>query len=203
MSPITRYARACSPRACSPRYTRSNMNERSDEHRFADLLALPDLARAFGSFDEVAHECVDASRARRAEQLELFARELGPGQDPVPDRVVDVVVDVRDAIDDADDPALQRRRLELSGMREDPVANLRGEVQLLRDAERLLVVAEAAAEPRAERVVQRLLARVPERRVAGIVPSEIASTRSSFSCSARATTREIADVSRVCVIRVR
>ena len=34
-------------------------------------------------------------------------------------------------------------------------------------------------------------------------PSPIASTRSSFSRSARATTREIADVSSVCVIRVR
>ena len=59
--------------------------------------------------------------------------------------------------------------LPLAGVREDAVADLVGEVEFPRDAERLLVVQEVAAEPLAQRLVERLLARVAERRVPGVV----------------------------------
>ena len=42
--------------------------------------------------------------------ISAAGRSLGP-QDPGPQRVVDVVVDVGDAVDQLDDPPLQRRRL--------------------------------------------------------------------------------------------
>ena len=96
-------------------------------------------------------------------------RQVGLGEDPVADRVVDVVVDVRDAIDDAHDLALERLRLLRARVREDAVADLVREVEPSRDPQRLLVVAEPPPERRVERVVERLLARVPERRVAGVV----------------------------------
>ena len=54
-------------------------------------------------------------------------------------------------------------------MREDAVAHLRGEVQRLGDPQRLLVVAEAAAEALLQRGVERLLARVAEGRMAHVV----------------------------------
>ena len=91
-------------------------------------------------------------------------------EEPVPHRVVDVVVDVRDAVDEPHDLALERLRLALAGVREDPVADLVREVERARDAERLLVVAEAPAEALLQRRVERVLARVPERRVAHVVP---------------------------------
>ena len=55
-------------------------------------------------------------------------------------------------------------------MREDAVADLVGEVQPARDPQRLLVVTEPPAERCVERIVERLLARMPERRMAGVVP---------------------------------
>ena len=119
--------------------------------------------------DEVVDEPVDPLRAGRAEQLDLLAGQLLLGEDPVADRVVDVVVDVGDAVDDPDDPALERLRLLRPGVGEDAVADLVREVQPPRDPPRLLVVAEAAAEGGVERVVERLLAGVTERRVAGVV----------------------------------
>ena len=85
------------------------------------------------------------------------------------DRVVDVVVDVRDAVDDADDLPLVRLRLDLARVLEDAVADLPREVQLLGDPQRLLVVAKPGAEPLAQALVERLLAGVPERRVAHVV----------------------------------
>ena len=91
-------------------------------------------------------------------------------EQPVPHRVVDVVVDVRDAVDEPDDLPLERLRLLLAGVREDPVAHLVREVERACDPERLLVVPEAAAEALPERVVERVLARVPEGRVPGVVP---------------------------------
>ncbi len=109
------------------------------------------------------------SEPRRAEQLDLGVRKVGLGEDAVPDRVVDVVVDVRDAVDDANDLALERLRLLRARVREDAVAHLMGEVEPPRDAQRLLVVAEPPAERCVESVVERLLARVAERRVAGVV----------------------------------
>ena len=145
-------------------------HERAErEHRLADLVALADVPGLLRGLDQIVDEAVDALGAGRAEQLDLGVWEIGLGEDAVPDRVVDVVVDVGDAIDDADDLALERLRLLHARVREDAVADLVGEVQPARDAQRLLVVTEAPAERRVERVVERLLARVPERRVARVV----------------------------------
>ena len=109
------------------------------------------------------------SVARSAEERQLVGRKLVRREDPVADRVVDVVVDVGDAIDEPHDRTLERRRLLHPGMREDPVTHLVGEIEALRDAERLLVVPEPPAEPCAHDVVECLLARVPEWRVPRIV----------------------------------
>ena len=90
--------------------------------------------------------------------------------------VVDVVVDVGDAVDEADDPALERVRLVRPGVVEDPVADLGGQVEPapvalehVDDPQRVLVVAEAAVEALAQRLVERLLAGVAERRVPEVV----------------------------------
>ncbi len=99
----------------------------------------------------------------------LFGGEIFLAQQSVPHRVVDVVVDVRDAIDEPHDLAFERRRLLLPRVREDPVADLVGEVEGLRDSERLLVVAKASLEALLHRVVERVLARVAERRVTHVV----------------------------------
>jgi len=87
------------------------------------------------------------------------------------------VVDVGDPVDQAHDPALQGRRLAWAGVVEDAVARLDGEVkaatvalQHLDHTQRLLVVAEVAPEALVRRLVERLLARVPERRVPEVVP---------------------------------
>ena len=90
-------------------------------------------------------------------------------EDPVADRVVDVVVDVRDAVDDANDFALERLGLELAGVREDAVPHLHGEVQPLGDPQRVLVVAEPPPEAFVNSSVERVLARVSERRMSGVV----------------------------------
>ena len=91
-------------------------------------------------------------------------------------RVVDVVVDVGDAVDQADDPALERVGLVRPRVVEDPVANFVGEVESAAIAlqhvdhpQRMLVVAETAAEALLQELVQRLLARVSERRVPEVV----------------------------------
>jgi hypothetical protein len=100
---------------------------------------------------------------------------LGP-QDAGAQCVVDVVVDVRDAVDEADDLPLQGRRLVRPRVVEDPVARLHREIEAapvplerLHDAQRLLVVPEMSAEARGERLVEGLLARVPEGGVAEVV----------------------------------
>jgi hypothetical protein len=79
------------------------------------------------------------------------------------------VVDVRDAVDDPNDLAFLRRRLLRPGVGEDPVADLVGQVQATRDAERLLVVTEPAPEALSQRLVEGLLAGVTERCVARVV----------------------------------
>ena len=94
---------------------------------------------------------------------------------------------------------------------EDAFARLEREVQpakarvavleLIDDAQRLQVVLEAAEVAHAG--VERVLARVAERRVAEVVREAIASTRSSFKRSARATVRAICATSSECVSRVR
>ena len=143
------------------------MNARS-EHRVADLLALGDVALALRGLDQVVDERVDALRAGGAEHVELVVRQIALREDAVADRVVDVVVDVGDAVDDAHDLPLESR-----GSRS-PVcvripSSIRGWVEPLGDAKRLLVVAEAATETFRERGVERLLAGVAERCVAHVV----------------------------------
>ncbi len=92
------------------------------------------------------------------------------------DRVVDVVVDVGDAVDDAHDLPLERLRVVVARVLEDPVPHLPREVEApplplepLDDAQRVLVVAEAAAAALAQELVERLLPGVPERRMAEVV----------------------------------
>ncbi len=107
---------------------------------------------------------------------DLLGREVVRGENPCPDRIVDVVVQIGHSIDDADDLSLERRRLARPGVVEDPVARLPGEVQTttvplehLDDPQRVLVVAEPAAEARLEHRVEGVLARVAERRVPEIM----------------------------------
>ena len=78
--------------------------------------------------------------------------------------VVDVVVDVREAVDEADDAALERLRLLRAGVLENAVAHLPRQVEAaavalepLDDAQRVLVVAEAAETALAQQLVERLL----------------------------------------------
>ena len=67
-------------------------------------------------------ERVDPLGAPRAEQRDLVGREIALDEEAVAQRVVDVVVDVGDPIDDPDDAPLERLRLLLARVREDPVA---------------------------------------------------------------------------------
>ena len=105
------------------------------------------------------------------------AGQVALGDDPGADGVVDVVVDVGDAVDEPDDPALERRRLQRAGVVEDPVPHLLGQVEagaapleVLDQPQRVLVVAEAGAAALLQRVVEHLLADVAERRMAEVVP---------------------------------
>src|SRR5947207_233972 len=139
------------------------------EHRLADLLALHDVAGGLGRLDEVVHQRVDSTRAGLAEQCHLVLEKILGPQDPEAYGIVDVMVDVRDAVDDPNDLPLVRRGLALPGVRQDPVFDFRGEIEVLRDAERLLVVPEPAAESLRERLVERLLARMAERRMTHVV----------------------------------
>ena len=135
-----------------------------------------------------------------AEHVDLVPRQVGLLEDPVPHRVVDVVVDVRHPVDDAHDLALEHRRLALARVGEDPVHDLVRQVEPLARASGLLVVTEAA------RGAARRAPASPAWPNGGCPmswPRPIASVRSSFSRSARATTRAIPVVSRVWVMRVR
>ena len=122
------------------------------------------------------HDRVDARRAAPAEQGDGAARQLVGVEHAGAQCVVDVVVDVRDAVDELDDAALERLRRDGPGVVEDAVAHLVGEVEAaavalehVDDAQRVLVVAEAAVEALAQRAVEPGLARVPERRVPEVV----------------------------------
>ena len=140
------------------------------------------------------------SRAGRAEHLDLVARQVALFEDAVADRVVDVVVDVGDAVDDAHDLALERLRLARAGVREDAVDDFVVRLSRCRDARRLLVVAETAVAQSSSSAASPAW---PNGGWPMSCPSPIASARSSFSRSARATTRAIPVVSSVCVMRVR
>ena len=126
-------------------------------------------------------------------------------------RVVDVVVDVGDAVDQPHDPPLERGGQLGPGVAQDAVAHRLGQVQAaavalehVDDAQRVLVVAEAAA--RSAACSARSSASSPACPNGGWPrswPRPIASVRSSFSRSARATVREMPQASIVWVSRVR
>ena len=146
------------------------------EHGLGDRLALADVARDVRGLDQVVDDRVDARRARRAEHRHGRLRQLGGVQHAGAQRVVDVVVDVRHAVDELDDAALERLRRDRPGVVEDAVAHLVRQVEAaavalehVDDAQRVLVVAEAALEALAQRAVQRRLAGMTEGRVAEIV----------------------------------
>ena len=139
------------------------------QHRRADLLVLADLACRLRGLDQVVDERVDPLRAGVAEQLDLGSRQVGGREQSPADRVVDVVVDVGDAVDEPDDPSLERRRLLLARVREDAVAHLRRQIELLGDPQRLLVVPEVRPEVPAQARVELLLPRMPERRMSRVV----------------------------------
>ena len=129
-------------------------HERAErEHRLPHVRRLPDVVDAIRRRDDVAHERVDALGARRPEHLDLVLRKVFFPQQAVAERVVDVVVDVRDAVDEPHDLALERRRLALPGVGQDPVADLERQVERACDPMRLLVVPEPSAEPLVQRLV--------------------------------------------------
>ena len=108
-----------------------------------------------------------------AEDRDLLRRQVGDPEHARAHGVVDVVVDVGDAVDEPDDLALERRRLARpAGVAQDPVAHRLGEVEPLEPVhhpQRVLVVAEAAAEALARAAIEHVLADVAERRVAEVV----------------------------------
>ena len=182
------------------------MNARSASIALADLVALHDVAApAPTSRRGRARACrCGASRSRRAARSRPRGRSSGD-EDPGADRVVDVVVDVRDAVDDADDLPLERLRLVGAGVLEDPVAHLPGQVQpaavaleQLDDAQRVLVVAEAAGRRARAALVERLLAGVAERRVAEVVAERRSPRRDPRSAAARARRRARSRRPRAC-----
>ena len=83
------------------------------------------------------------------------------------------MVDVGDPVHEPDDLALERRGLAgAAGVPQDAVAHRLGEVEALEhgdDPQRVLVVAEAAAEALAAGAVEHVLADVPERRMPDVV----------------------------------
>ena len=129
------------------------------------------------ALDDVADEGVDPGRSGGAEQIDLMGREILGAEDPRAQGVVDVVVDVGDPVDELDDPPLQSRRLARARVVEDAVAHLLGQVepapvalQHLDHPQRVLVVLEARAAALAQSRVECLLARMPEGRMAEVVP---------------------------------
>ena len=107
------------------------------------------------------------------EHIERTGRELAGLEHARPERVVDVVIDVGDAVGEPDDLGLEGGGLG-HGPRvvHDAVAHLPGEVEaravvleVLDDAQALLVVTERPPEERRER----LLAQMTERRVPQVV----------------------------------
>ena len=116
-------------------------------------------------------EAVDALR-RRSGRAARSPRAAGRPRSSIPKRmrVVDVVVDVGDAVDDADDLPLERVRLAVAGVREDAVADLVRQVQPRAIRYDCSLWRNAEPEALAEHLVERVLARVAERRVAHVVP---------------------------------
>src|SRR5204862_1104269 len=111
-----------------------------------------DVAGRRRALDEVGYERVDSPRAALAEKRDLLLGELFRSEEAGPKGVVDVVVDVSDAVDQADDFSFECPRVLQPGVVEDPVSNLRCEVEAtpvaleqFHDSERLLVVAEMPA----------------------------------------------------------
>src|SRR5207245_3598969 len=147
-------------------------------HRGPRVGSLHDVARELRVLDHVVHERVYARGAVAPEHGDGLGGKLLLAQQAGADRVVDVVIDVGDAVDDAHDAPLERRgRARAARVPDDAVANGIAEVEpgavsleVLDDAQRMLVVAEVASEARFEAAIEDLLADVPEGRVSEVVP---------------------------------
>src|SRR5690606_469058 len=129
----------------------------------------------------VVHERLDARRVRVTEHLAPLCRQYRLGEQSRADRVPDLVVEVGDGAGQLHDlapegagaaPCLCSHGLARLRVLQDALARLRREVQspsitskAVDDAQRLLVVAESLRQQGG----QRLLARVPEGRVAEVV----------------------------------
>ncbi len=122
------------------------------------------------------HKSIDSTRRRASQQRHLVGRQALRVEHAGTDRVVDVVVDVRDAVDELHDPSLERGGRGRSRVVQDAVPDLVRQIQpaavalqVLDDTQRVLVVAEPTPRRGLERVGQRLLAGVAERRVSEVV----------------------------------
>ena len=127
--------------------------------------------------DHVVHERVYARRARATQHGDRLSGELLLSQQARAHGVVDVVIDVSDAVDHPHDPALERLRLRgAARVAQDSLTHLLGEIQafavpleVLDDAQRVLVVAKARSKACLQAAVEHLLAYMPERRMPEIV----------------------------------
>src|SRR2546429_9219096 len=81
------------------------------EHRFADLVALADLAGALGGLDEIVDDRVDPAGARRAEQLDLRSGKPDRLEPPPPPPAVEVGVYGGAPVGGAGDLAFRRSGL--------------------------------------------------------------------------------------------
>ena len=154
------------------------------EHEVAELRrgrrrpAATDRSRAArrSCAHQVGHQRVDPlARGSRPGPSSAAAGSSSGVQDPRADRVVDVVVQVGDPVGEPHDLRLQGRgRGHRPGVVQDAVADLPGEVQagavVLQELDDAQATARSGgtAGPRNGR--ERLLAQVPERRVAQVVP---------------------------------
>ena len=143
----------------------------------------PLKAAGQAGLDGVHDQPIDPRGRPLAESADDVRRDLVLGNDPRPDGVVKVVIDIGDDIGDANDLAFKGGRHVLGaftqnlapslGMADDAVADLPGQekpfavvLELLDDPQALLGVAEAAF----DEAVERGLSRMPEGRVAEVVP---------------------------------
>ena len=150
------------------------------EHERAQLQQRVPLVRLHGDLvavhrlaDDAFDHGVDALAMRVAQHADGMHRQILALEHARADGVVDVVVDVGDAVRQMHAAALQRLRAHLSGVVLDAVAHLPRQVeavaavfQHLDHAAALHPVLKAALDD----AVERILARVPERRVPEVVP---------------------------------
>src|ERR1035441_3057360 len=147
-------------------YTRSNMNARSC-----------DIASPISAPWTMSPAACEGERTGVPQDRDRLARQVRGGDHAGPHRIVDVVIDVGDAVHQADDLALQRRRLRgAPGVADDPVAHRHRQIQAqplalqrVDDAQRVLVVAEGRSEALPQAAINTVLADVTEWWMAEIV----------------------------------